>query len=158
MRWITLFLRWLEAKRLGRSKELGETLGKRRKSVWTDNARRVAVVEARSSRLLDAMDFLLEHPRRVYTLMFRATETRWIFLVNVGMCFFGFLIYLILEWNNSVTIGIPERNWDFWFAGWFQESNVRNTGMAIFDLNAVSPGLLIYCESVPERVTCGALG
>lgn len=130
LRYLTILIRWIEARRLGRTgKEEG--LGMRRKTIVGDGGLNAFLnaPEKKSSRLLDALDFLLEHPRRVYTLMFRPAETRWIGFVNIGVTVVGFLIYLVMEWNDPAKLGLTTgRSWDFWFNGWVtrRPSSVAN--------------------------------
>ncbi|KAI9018158.1 cation transport protein-domain-containing protein [Hyaloraphidium curvatum] len=147
IRYIVLLMRWIEAKRL-RRKGHDDAWGQRRKTVATvpskEDLQHHEADHRKSSRFLDALDFLLEHPRRVYTLMFRTYETRWILFVNLGFTILGFILYLSLDWNRYLELGFVRHGWSFWFDGFFQEANTRNTGMAIFDLNLLNPGMLIY--------------
>lgn len=145
MRYTTLLVRWIEAKRLGRHGK-GDYLGSRRMTIVGREGLKdfMKAGQQKTSRLLNALDFLLEHPRRVYTLMFRPPETHWILIVNIAFVFVGFFIFLVLEWRNNVKLGLDDHSWNFWFAGWFQETQVRNTGFAIFNLAALNPGLILY--------------
>jgi Trk-type K+ transport system membrane component len=97
-----------------------------------------------TSRLLDACDFLLEHPRRVYTLLFDPVTTRWILIVNLIITMVGFILYLALEWNQYELLGFKSNGWDFFLSGFFQEVNCRSSGMSVFDLSDLNPGMWVW--------------
>jgi len=136
LRAIVRCLRWLEDKRLGRRE------GFYRQASAPGSLSTAAPKS--TSRFLDACDYLLEHPRRVYTLMFPSSATWWILFINVSLTMVGYLLYLTLEWNRYTLIGLANRGSAFFVDGLFSEVNTRSSGMNIFDLYNFHPSVCLW--------------
>jgi Trk-type K+ transport system membrane component len=135
LRFTVRIFRWIESTRLGRKEGFNWTRG-----VDVDDSHGFK----RTSRFLDACDFLLEHPRRVYTVMFPGSHTRWILIINLLLTFVGFFFFIGFEWNLYGALGLPYRGWDYFLGGFFTEVNVRSSGMNVYNLSLFNPAMWIY--------------
>jgi Trk-type K+ transport system membrane component len=136
LRAIVRGLRWIEDTRLGRREGFYRQLN-------LPGSLTTAPPKT-TSRLLDACDYLLQHPRRVYTLMFPSSATYWILIINVSLTFLGYMLYLALEWTRYDIIGLPNRGKAFFVDGLFSEVNTRSGGMNIFDLYSFHPSVCLW--------------
>ncbi|CAO3621654.1 unnamed protein product [Mucor hiemalis] len=85
--------------------------------------------------------YLLDHPRRCYTTLFPATQTKWLLIVLVGITAIEFICFISLNYWLPVLEGID------WGArildGLFQSVATRNAGYSVVDLMALNPGTQI---------------
>lgn len=85
--------------------------------------------------------YLLDHPRRCYTTLFPATQTKWLLIVLVGITAIEFICFLSLNYWLPVLEGID------WGArvldGLFQSVATRNAGFSVVDLMTLNPGTQI---------------
>ncbi|KAI9155175.1 Low-affinity potassium transport protein [Paramyrothecium foliicola] len=115
----------------------------------------------RSSALREPLSFLLDHPRRCYTLLFPSRPT-WILcgiLVALNVLDTLFIIALDLD-NPAVTEGLsmgPRI-----LAALFQAASARHTGTATFNLAEVSPAVqfsllvMMYISVFPIAISIRA--
>ncbi|KAI7898077.1 cation transport protein-domain-containing protein [Cokeromyces recurvatus] len=85
--------------------------------------------------------YLLDHPRRCYTTLFPATQTRWLLIVLIGITMVEFMAFVVLNYWLPVLKGIDwgSRVLD----GLFQSVATRNAGYAVVDLMKLNPGTQI---------------
>lgn len=87
--------------------------------------------------------YLLDHPRRCYTLLFQSTQTWWLLIILICItiaelvCFIAFNYWLPvtadLTWGSRVLDGL------------FQSIATRNAGFAVISLGDLNPGTqLVY--------------
>ncbi|EME43708.1 hypothetical protein DOTSEDRAFT_72906 [Dothistroma septosporum NZE10] len=80
----------------------------------------------------EELRFLLDHPRRCFTLLFPSKATWWLFWVLVGLNVIDLIFFIILDLNDpTVTIlpvGFRVLN------GWFQAVSTRTAGFASVNL------------------------
>ncbi|OZJ03743.1 hypothetical protein BZG36_03065 [Bifiguratus adelaidae] len=85
--------------------------------------------------------FLLDHPRRCFTLLFPARQTFWLFLVLIALTLFEWFCIIVLDLNNATLTDLP---WVYRvFASLFQSCSTRNAGFAAFNLSTLAPGVLV---------------
>lgn len=58
-------------------------------------------------RLRETLEFLLDHPRRCFTLLFPSGPTWWLFGVLVAFNVIDTVLFLILDLNNASVSIIP---------------------------------------------------
>ncbi|KAI8344901.1 cation transport protein-domain-containing protein [Choanephora cucurbitarum] len=89
----------------------------------------------------EALLYLLNHPRRCYTTLFPATQTKWLLIVLVGITTVEFVCFVALNFSLPVLQHI---NWDMRILdGLFQSVATRNAGYSVVDLNSLNPAIQI---------------
>lgn len=92
-----------------------------------------------NARIQEPLNFLLEHPRRCYTLLFPAKPT-WILLAILFVLNFIDVIFIIcLDLNNPEVTSIPVG--PRIISSIFQAASARHTGTSTFNLANVNPGV-----------------
>ncbi|CEP15149.1 hypothetical protein [Parasitella parasitica] len=85
--------------------------------------------------------YLLDHPRRCYTTLFPATQTKWLLIVLIGITIVEFVSFIALNYWLPVLSNLD------WGArimdGLFQSVATRNAGYSVVDLMALNPGTQI---------------
>ncbi|KAL7324637.1 low affinity potassium transporter [Mucor circinelloides] len=85
--------------------------------------------------------YLLDHPRRCYTTLFPATQTKWLLIVLIGITAVEFIAFVALNYWLPVLSSLD------WGArildGLFQSVATRNAGYSVVDLMALNPGTQI---------------
>lgn len=93
------------------------------------------------SGIWEELKFLLDHPRRCFTLMFPSKATWWLFWVLVLLNGIDLVLFIILDLNDStVTVlsgGFRVLN------GWFQAVSTRTAGFACVDLANLHPAIQV---------------
>lgn len=91
--------------------------------------------------LWEELQFLLDHPRRCFTLMFPSKATWWLFWVLVLLNAVDLLFFIILDLNDStvtvLTGGFRVLN------GWFQAASTRTAGFACVNLAELHPAIQV---------------
>ena len=101
--------------------------------------------------------FLLDHPRRCFTLLFPSKATWWLFWVLIGLNLLDLIFFIILDINQPVVSdlhpGIRVLN------GWFQATSTRTAGFAsvnLAELHAaiqVSYMIMMYISVFPIAIS-----
>ncbi|KAM3417619.1 Potassium transport protein [Cercospora zeina] len=109
------------------------------------------------SELWKELRFLLDHPRRCFTLLFPSKATWWLFWVLIGLNLIDLIFFIILDLNQEVVSqlhpGIRVLN------GWFQAASTRTAGFAsvnLAELHAaiqVSYMIMMYISVFPIAIT-----
>ncbi|KAI8970230.1 cation transport protein-domain-containing protein [Mycotypha africana] len=85
--------------------------------------------------------YLLDHPRRCFTTLFPATQTKWLLLVLVAITAVEFITFIALNYWLPVLENLD------WGArildGLFQSVATRSAGFAVIDLMSMNPGTQI---------------
>ncbi|CAO3576293.1 unnamed protein product [Absidia cylindrospora] len=91
----------------------------------------------------ETLRYMLDHPRRCYTTLFPATQTRWLLLTLVVITFVEWVSFLALNYWLPVLDGL---NWGSRIIdGLFQSISTRNAGFAVISLMDLNPGTqLVY--------------
>lgn len=85
-----------------------------------------------STMMYDSLTFLLDHPRRCFTLMFPSSATWWLFFVIILLNCVDWILFIILDIGRDTLSYLPTgyRVFD----GLFQAISSRTTGFNVFDL------------------------
>lgn len=105
----------------------------------------------------ESLAFLLQHPRRCFTLLFPSAPTWWLFAVLVAMNATDWILFLILDFSNQSLQDIPKgyRVLD----GLFQAFTTRTAGLSavnIGDLHSaiqVSYMIMMYISVLPLAIS-----
>jgi potassium uptake Trk family protein len=93
------------------------------------------------SGLWEELEFLLDHPRRCFTLLFPSKATWWLFWVLVLLNGVDLLFFVVLDLNGTpvtdLSPGFKVLN------GWFQAVSTRTAGFACVNLAALHPAVQV---------------
>lgn len=93
------------------------------------------------SGIWEELKFLLDHPRRCFTLMFPSRATWWLFWVLVLLNGIDLIFFIILDLNDStVTVLSPGFRV---LNGWFQAASTRTAGFACVNLADLHPAIQV---------------
>ena len=92
-----------------------------------------------SSSLEESTRFLLDHPRRCYTLLFPATATWILASILFALNFIDTLLIVVLDLDNPEVNVLPVG--PRILAAIFQSASSRHTGTSTFNLAAVNPAV-----------------
>jgi Trk-type K+ transport system membrane component len=85
--------------------------------------------------------FLLDHPRRCFTLLFPQKATWWLFGVLVLLNAVDLIFFVLLDLHDTVVTSLPA---GFQFLdGLFQAASTRTAGFACVNLSALHPGIQV---------------
>ncbi|KAG7869308.1 hypothetical protein KL918_000853 [Ogataea parapolymorpha] len=105
----------------------------------------------------ESLAFLLEHPRRCFTLLFPSGPTWWLLFVLVVLNCIDWLLFIILDFNKSVLESVRPgyRVLD----GLFQAISTRTAGLSVVDLSRLSPAVqvsylvMMYISVMPLAIS-----
>lgn len=89
----------------------------------------------------EELQFLLDHPRRCFTLLFPREATWWLFAILVILNGLDLIFFIILDLNDPVVMQIPGglRFVD----GLFQAASTRTAGFAVVNLADLHPAIQV---------------
>lgn len=95
-----------------------------------------------NSKLRQPLNFLLEHPRRCYTLLFPSKPTWILFGILISLNTLNVILIITLDLDNvEVTDGLPVGSRIL--AALFQAASSRHTGTSTFNLAKVNPAVQV---------------
>ncbi|KAI0579856.1 Potassium transport protein 1 [Pyrenophora tritici-repentis] len=102
--------------------------------IWTINK-----LSPSGSSLQESTRFLLDHPRRCYTLLFPSTATWILATILIILNFIDTLLIIVLDLDNSEVnvLAVGHRI----LAAIFQSASSRHTGTSTFNLANVNPAV-----------------
>lgn len=110
-----------------------------------------------TSSTRETLGFILEHPRRCYTLLFPSTTT-WVLAGIISMLnFIDVLLIILLDLDNAEVNVLPVGSRIL--AAIFQAASARHTGTATFNLALVNPGVqfsllvMMYIAILPIAIS-----
>ncbi|TGO64399.1 hypothetical protein BCON_0007g00490 [Botryotinia convoluta] len=111
----------------------------------------------RNSAVWEELRFLLDHPRRCFTLLFPSKATWWLFWILVILNGVDLLFFIILDLGNSVVTDLPVniRVLD----GWFQAASTRTAGFGVVNLAQLHPAIqvsyliMMYISVLPIAIS-----
>ncbi|KFY24904.1 hypothetical protein V493_04959 [Pseudogymnoascus sp. VKM F-4281 (FW-2241)] len=95
----------------------------------------------KASGIWEELRFLLDHPRRCFTLLFPATATWWLFWILVLLNGVDLLFFIILDFGNPVVTDIPADARVL--AGFFQATATRTAGFSVVSIPGLHPAVQI---------------
>ncbi|CAH0056200.1 unnamed protein product [Clonostachys solani] len=102
--------------------------------IWT-----MSKIVPRTSQMQEPLLFLLNHPRRCYTLLFPSRPTWILFGIIFALNFIDTLLIIVLDLDNPEVAALPAGQ--RLFAAIFQAASSRHTGTATFNLANVNPAV-----------------
>lgn len=93
-----------------------------------------------NSAIKEPLHFLLDHPRRCYTLLFPSGPTWMLFGLLVFLNGFDVVMFVVLDLKNSEVTSISS-GWHRFLAALFQATSSRTTGTSTFTLAEIHPAV-----------------
>lgn len=114
-------------------------------------------VVPKQSALKESLNFLLDHPRRCFTLLFPSRETWVLFWVLVGLNVADVVLFIVLDLRDPDVdnIGAGHRL----VAGIFQAASTRTAGLAVISIGSLHPAvqvsymLMMYISVFPIAIS-----
>lgn len=103
-------------------------------TIWT-----MSKLAPKNSSIQESLSFLLNHPRRCYTLLFPSGPTWILFGVIFALNFVDTLLIIVLDLHNPEVNSLPVG--PRILAAIFQAASSRHTGTATFNLANVNPAV-----------------
>lgn len=89
----------------------------------------------------EELKFLLDHPRRCFTLLFPSKANWWLFWVLIGLNGIDLIFFIILDLNDPTVTSLPP---GFRFlAGLFQAAATRTAGFAVVNIAELHPAIQV---------------
>ncbi|GAB1313193.1 Potassium transport protein [Madurella fahalii] len=113
-----------------------------------------------SSSIREPLRFLLDHPRRCYTLLFPSRPTWILFGILFALNFVDVLLIVVLDLDNPAVNDLPMG--PRILSALFQAASSRHTGTSTLNLAAVSPGVqfsllvMMYISVYPIAISIRA--
>ncbi|KAH8653451.1 cation transport protein-domain-containing protein, partial [Xylariales sp. PMI_506] len=111
----------------------------------------------RGSGLWEELRFLLDHPRRCFTLLFPSTATWWLFFILVILNGVDLIFFIILDLGSGAIGSLPL---DIRFLdGWFQAASTRTAGFSCVNLADLHPAvqtsylIMMYISVFPIAIS-----
>lgn len=117
------------------------------------------IVPARSSAK-EALNFLLDHPRRCYTLLFPSRPTWVLFGIVFALNFIDVLFIIVLDLDNPAVNDLPMG--PRILSALFQAASSRHTGTATINLANINPAVqfsllvMMYISILPIAISIRA--
>ncbi|GEQ67403.1 hypothetical protein JCM33374_g1067 [Metschnikowia sp. JCM 33374] len=109
------------------------------------------------SQYKESLGFLLDHPRRCFTLLFPSIPTWWLFFILIVLNATDLVLFIILDLKSDYLEGIPLgfRILD----GLFQAFSTRTAGFTVVDLSQLHPAvqvsymIMMYISVLPLAIS-----
>lgn len=92
-------------------------------------------------RMRESLGFLLDHPRRCFTLLFPSGPTWWLFAVLMSLNLIDTILFLLLDLQNPAVTSIPVGYRIM--SGFFQAISTRTTGFGILNIGDLHPAVIV---------------
>ncbi|KAL1955096.1 hypothetical protein VTO42DRAFT_9030 [Malbranchea cinnamomea] len=108
----------------------------------------------KNSAIREPLNFLLDHPRRCYTLLFPSGPTWALFATLVLLNGIDVVLFMILDLHNSEVTTIRS-GWHRFCAALFQSTSTRTTGTVTFSVSKLHPAVqlsivvMMYISAYP---------
>lgn len=112
---------------------------------------------SRGTDLWDELQFLLDHPRRCFILLFPSRANWWLFWILVMFNCIDLLFFIILDLNDPVVTDLPPGYRVL--NGWFQATSTRTAGFSSVDLGDLHPAIqvsymiMMYISVLPIAIS-----
>ncbi|KAH6638963.1 cation transport protein-domain-containing protein [Boeremia exigua] len=95
----------------------------------------------KGSGVWEELRFLLDHPRRCFTLLFPSKANWWLFAVLIGLNGIDLIFFIILDLNDPTVTVLPPA---FRFLdGLFQAAATRTAGFAVVNIAELHPAIQV---------------
>ncbi|KAF2436858.1 hypothetical protein EJ08DRAFT_666996 [Tothia fuscella] len=95
----------------------------------------------KGSGIWEEFRFLLDHPRRCFTLLFPKKATWWLFGILIILNAVDLIFFVILDLKDPTVTSLP-RGFQF-LDGLFQAASTRTAGFAVVNLAELHPGIQV---------------
>lgn len=105
----------------------------------------------------DSLSFLLDHPRRCFTLLFPSGPTWWLFAVLLLLNFLDWILFIILDFGREGLSYIP-RGYQI-LCGLYQAICTRTAGFNVVNLASLNPAIqvsymvMMYISVLPLAIS-----
>ncbi|VEU19585.1 DEKNAAC100545 [Brettanomyces naardenensis] len=105
----------------------------------------------------ESLAFLLDHPRRCFTLLFPSGPTWWLLAVLVVLNGIDWILFIVLDFNNTALQYLPKGYRVL--AGLFQAFSTRTAGLSVVNLSTlhsaiqVSYMIMMYISVLPVAIS-----
>ncbi|KAI2469265.1 potassium transport protein TRK1/TRK2 [Annulohypoxylon bovei var. microspora] len=116
-----------------------------------------SLIAPRGSGLWEELRFLLDHPRRCFTLLFPSNANWWLFFILVALNGVDLILFIILDLHDGAVDGLP-LNIRF-LDGWFQAVSTRTAGFSCINLALIHPAvqtsylIMMYISVFPVAIS-----
>ncbi|SCU87673.1 LADA_0E05468g1_1 [Lachancea dasiensis] len=109
------------------------------------------------SLLKESLGFLLDHPRRCFTLLFPSAPTWWLLFILVALNAIDLILFIVLDLHAKVVEGLSSgfKILD----GLFQAVSTRTAGFSVLNLSLLHPSiqvsymLMMYVSVLPLAIS-----
>jgi hypothetical protein len=101
----------------------------------------ISLLVPKESALWEELRFLLDHPRRCFTLLFPSKATWWLFWILVTLNVVDLVLFIILDLNDE-TVTHLALGYRF-LNGWFQATSTRTAGFSSVNLADLHPAVQV---------------
>ncbi|GAP89604.1 putative potassium transporter TRK-1 [Rosellinia necatrix] len=111
----------------------------------------------RGSGLWEELRFLLDHPRRCFTLLFPSNANWWLFFILVALNAIDLILFIVLDLGYGAVSGLP-LNIRF-LDGWFQAASTRTAGFSCLNIAELHPAvqtsylIMMYISVFPVAIS-----
>lgn len=109
------------------------------------------------SQFKESLGFLLDHPRRCFTLLFPSAPTWWLFTTLIVLNATDWILFIILDFNSAVVRQVAKGYRAL--MGLFQSVCTRTAGFNVVDLSKLHPSiqvsymLMMYVSVLPLAIS-----
>ncbi|CAI4034299.1 hypothetical protein SMKI_10G0860 [Saccharomyces mikatae IFO 1815] len=109
------------------------------------------------SQVRESLGFLLDHPRRCFTLLFPKAATWWLLLTLAGLNITDWILFIILDFSSAVVKSLSKGYRVL--VGLFQSVSTRTAGFSVVDLSQLHPSiqvsymLMMYVSVLPLAIS-----
>ncbi|KAI0480469.1 cation transport protein-domain-containing protein [Xylariaceae sp. FL0804] len=116
-----------------------------------------SLVVPTGSGVWEELRFLLDHPRRCFTLLFPSNATWWLLFILVALNCVDLVLFIILDLGTGVVTKLP-LNIRF-LDGWFQAASTRTAGFSCVNIANLHPAIqtsymiMMYISVFPVAIS-----
>jgi Trk-type K+ transport system membrane component len=109
------------------------------------------------SGLWEELRFLLDHPRRCFTLLFPSGATWWLFVILIILNGLDLIFFVVLDLNDPIITALSPGI--RFIDGLFQASSTRTAGFAVVNLAQLHPAIqvsyliMMYISAFPIAIS-----
>ncbi|KAJ8121602.1 hypothetical protein ONZ43_g1982 [Nemania bipapillata] len=116
-----------------------------------------SLITPRRSGLWEELRFLLDHPRRCFTLLFPSNANWWLFFILVALNAIDLILFIVLDLGRGAISELPLHV--RFLDGWFQAASTRTAGFSCLNLAELHPAvqtsylIMMYISVFPVAIS-----
>ncbi|KAI1426730.1 cation transport protein-domain-containing protein [Xylaria sp. FL1777] len=116
-----------------------------------------SLIVPRGSGIWEELRFLLDHPRRCFTLLFPSNANWWLFFILVVLNSIDLILFIVLDLGRGAVSELPLHV--RFLDGWFQAASTRTAGFSCINLAEVHPAvqtsylIMMYISVFPVAIS-----